>query len=94
MLFRSVLISNLTTWANKDDINTPISESAYGEHIFALPDGGEVMVRTSGYAKFADTELDPNILNGTKTVNITGVLTVFNSTYQLVLNTDKEVVIQ
>ena len=91
--FNSETYSDLTTWAVKDDINTQTDDSAYGEHIFALPDGGEVMVRTSGYAKFAGTELDPNILNGTKTVNITGVLTVFNSTYQLVLNTDKEVVI-
>ena len=90
-----VVKTNLTTWAVKDDTTTPIDDSAYGQHIFYLADGSTVMVRTSGYAKFADTEIDPSILDKSKTVNITGVLTYYSntSTYQLVLNTDKEVVI-
>jgi hypothetical protein len=77
-------------WAQKDDPNVTNDESAYGEHVFTLKNGGEVTVRTSGYAKFADTPLP--FATGAK-VTLKGVLTRFNTTYQLVLNTDKDVVV-
>jgi hypothetical protein len=76
------------TWAKKDDPNITDDEAAYGEHVFTLTNGGSITVRTSGYSKFADTPL--TFTAGAK-VTLKGVLTRFNTTYQLVLNTDKDV---
>ncbi len=45
----------------------------------------DLQVRTSGYARFADTEIDEEILNGA-TVNLTGILTKYNNNNQFLLN--------
>jgi DNA/RNA endonuclease YhcR with UshA esterase domain len=45
----------------------------------------EVQVRTSGYAKFADTQIDPAILDGTARVNLTGILTNYRGAAQFTL---------
>lgn len=44
----------------------------------------DLQVRTSGYAKFADTQIDPKILKGAK-VNLTGLLTYYNGNNQFTL---------
>ena len=44
----------------------------------------DLQVRTSGYSKFADTQIDPRILNGSK-VNLTGLLTYYNGNNQFTL---------
>ena len=44
-----------------------------------------VQIRTSGYAKFADQELDPGVLDGTKTVDITGIMTLYSGAAQFTL---------
>ena len=44
----------------------------------------DLQVRTSGYAKFADTKIDQRILNGAK-VNLTGLLTYYNGNNQFTL---------
>ena len=44
----------------------------------------DLQVRTSGYAKFADTKIDQRILNGAK-VNLTGILTYYNGNNQFTL---------
>jgi hypothetical protein len=49
-----------------------------------------LVVRTSGYSKFAD-ETAPAIGS---TVDMTGILTIYNSTYQLVLNSSSDVVVK
>ena len=82
-----VTVTPWDKWAKKpDDLD---NDTAYGEQRFALADGSEVIVRTSGYAKFADTTLPFAV--GDK-VNITGVLTKYRSNLQLILNTDRDVV--
>ncbi len=55
-------------------------------HYFRTPNGTCVQLRTSGYSKFADTEVDPGILNGTKKVSITGVLAMYQGKIQMVVN--------
>ncbi len=82
---------NMATWARPNDPSTPEDDSAYGEQTFTLSDGVQVVVRTSGYAKFAAT---PVPFSPGATVDLTGVLTKFNATIQLVLNTDADVVQQ
>jgi hypothetical protein len=79
----------LTAWAKKDDPETSADDSAYGEHIFALSDNTEIVVRTSGYSRFAETEIP---FSAGDRGDITGVLTRFNTTYQLILNNDIDAV--
>ena len=45
----------------------------------------EIQIRTSGYAKFADVELDEEVLNGTKLIDITGILTNYRGSAQFTL---------
>ena len=60
-------------------------------HYFHLPDGFPVQIRTSGFAKFADTQIDPLIIGKPdKTddgalISATGILTVYNGAAQLAL---------
>lgn len=57
---------------------------------FTVPGSSEpLQVRTSGYAKFADSEMPAAVLAGAK-VDITGILTVYNGQFQLTLNDDSE----
>ncbi|MBR5175967.1 MAG: hypothetical protein IKW89_08585 [Bacteroidales bacterium] len=51
---------------------------------FKMPGGTEIQVRSSGYAKFADTPIDQAILNGAK-INLTGILTNYNGAAQFTL---------
>ena len=60
-------------------------------HYFHLPDGFPVQIRTSGYAKFADSEIDPLILGDPAgkddgaLISATGILTVYDGAAQLAL---------
>ena len=72
--------SGLNTWAVKANSDLGI-EADYGEQRFKV-DGKEIIVRTSGYASFADTKVGMEINDK---CNISGILTKFNSTYQLVI---------
>lgn len=70
----------LRTWAVSNDPLTG-REAAYGQQTFTV-DGSDVVVRTSGYASFADDTVNLEI--GQK-CNLTGILTKFYDTFQLVL---------
>ena len=67
------------TWQSLYDAASAYTLSQY----FKLG-GTNLQVRTSGYAKFADTQIDPRILNGAK-VNLTGLLTYYNGNNQFTL---------
>ena len=45
----------------------------------------DVQVRTSGYARFADTEIPQEVLDGTATVTFTGILTEYKGAAQFTL---------
>ena len=45
----------------------------------------DVQIRTSGYAKFADTAIDPSVISGASSVNITGILTNYRGAAQFTL---------
>lgn len=66
--------------------------SAYNVSQYFTVDKQDLQVRTSGYAKFADSVIDKRILNGSK-VSMTGILTYYNGNYQFVLNDLEGVVI-
>lgn len=63
----------------------PYSVSQY----FVLPGmtGGDdsVQIRTSGFCKFADTQIDPAVLSGDATIDVTGILTLYQGKIQLTL---------
>ena len=42
-------------------------------------------MRNSGYCKFADTEIDPEVLAGHKTIDVTGIMTLYQGKIQFVL---------
>lgn len=52
--------------------------SAYSVSQYFKMDGKEVQVRSSGYARFADTQIDPAILSGSK-VNMKGILSIYTT---------------
>ena len=45
----------------------------------------EVQVRTSGYARFADTQIPEEVRNGSATVTFTGILTDYKGEAQFTL---------
>lgn len=61
----------------------------YVSHYFKLG-SSDIQVRTSGFARFADIQLDPAILNGA-TVDITGILTIYSGSAQFSLIDDPSV---
>lgn len=89
---------NYGTVGDYRDIIDPISgEGYYGidrapysvsQYFSTEPDGkGEcVQIRTSGYCRFADTEIDPAVLSGEKTINVTGILTLYQGRIQVTVN--------
>ena len=89
MVCRYVRLNNVTyqggadglrTWAVKQDASLGV-EAAYGQQNFQIGNK-QVVVRTSGYAAFADVEVGMEI---GQACNITGILTKFYDTYQLLL---------
>lgn len=60
---------------------TPANVSQY----FTTPEGKEIQIRTSGYCRFADLEIDSDVLAGRKTINATGILTMYQGSIQFVL---------
>ena len=63
-----------------------IEKAAYSvSQYFTTPGGKSVQIRTSGYSKFGDMEIDPAVLDGSKTIDATGILTLYQGKLQLVL---------
>ena len=67
-----------------------IDRNAYSvSQYFSTEPGGQgecVQIRTSGYCRFADTEIDPAVLSGEKTINVTGILTLYQGRIQVTVN--------
>lgn len=79
--------NNVTLGTLKGDGTYPgVEKAAYAvSQYFTLGDK-EVMIRTSGYCKFSDTEIDPAVLSGEATIDVTGVLTMYQGDVQFVIN--------
>lgn len=60
--------------------------SNYNVSQYFTLDGVDLQVRTSGYSRFADTQIDERILDGSVKVNLTGILTRYNTNNQFLLN--------
>ena len=62
-----------------------IGSSAYSISQYFTMGSSGVQVRSSGYARFADTKIPAEILDGTATVSFTGILTKYNGEAQFTL---------
>jgi len=71
------------------EIMVKYANGNYVSHYFTLGKT-DIQVRTSGFSRFADTQLDQAILNGS-TVSITGILTIYNGSAQFSLIDDPSV---
>ena len=59
--------------------------SAYSVSQYLKMGSSDVQVRTSGYARFADTQIDPAILSGNAKVNMKGILSIYKGQAQFTL---------
>ena len=55
-------------------------------HYFKTAAGTCVQIRTSGFSKFCDTEIPADVLNGSKHINVTGILCLYQGKIQMVVN--------
>ena len=84
------------TWAYSYYDATGASNSYYGSALFAFSDAYPFIVRTSGYSRFALNEIPKD----GEIVDMTAILTKYCSSgggytkYQLVLNSDEDVVVK
>ncbi len=72
-------------------VSYPDIEKAAGSvsQYFSTQKGGGgvcVQIRTSGYSKFADTEIPEAVLKGEKSINVTGILSLYQGKVQMVVN--------
>lgn len=72
--------------------NRPMSEvkeqlknnaNAYTVSHYFTHSSGTIQLRTSGYSKFADAEIDPDVLSGKKTLSVTGILSMYEDSFQI-----------
>lgn len=90
----TVDVDTVTTWGLRAHPDNPVIAipASYASHTF-LVDGSTIVVRTSGYAEFAERRVENSAPKGTP-VNITAIYTVDNNDNQLVLNSYLNVVRQ
>ena len=78
--------NNVTLGTLKGDGTYPgVEKAAYSVSQYFKMGSKEIQIRTSGYSKFSDMEIDPLVLSGEKTIDATGVLTIYEGKTQLVL---------
>lgn len=81
---------------SKPEIKSQLQSNAnaYSVSQYFTGAGGTVQIRTSGYSKFADLQIAPEVLNGSKTITVTGILTMYQGGVQLILRDQDDVVVE
>ncbi len=92
----SVGNSGSTTGQTLADVKSQIrsNANAYSVSQYFTGAGGTVQIRTSGYSKFADLEIDKDVLSGKKTITATGVLTMYQGSVQLVVIDSSDIIVE
>jgi hypothetical protein len=52
-----------------------------------------IQIRTSGYSKFGDEEIPKSVLEGRATVDMTGILSLYQGSIQFTVNSLEDIVI-
>lgn len=68
-----------------------VEKNAYSvSHNFVMDGGKTVVIRTSGFSKFGDLEIPKDVLNGSRKINVTGILTMYQGSIQVSVNSEKD----
>lgn len=76
---------------NKESIRTTATAATVSQYF--KKGNTDVIIRTSGYAKFADAEIPKAVLEGKATVDVTGVMTLYQGDIQIVVNRLSDIVV-
>lgn len=64
-----------------------IEKAAYSvSQYFNTPSGIEVQIRTSGFCKFANYPIPADVLDGSRRIDVTGILSIYNGSIQFTVN--------
>ena len=63
-----------------------VDKAAYSVSQYFKMGNTEIQIRTSGYSKFGDKEIPAEVLSGAKTIDVTGVLTLYQGSIQFTVN--------
>ena len=70
-----------------------VEKNAYSVSQYFKMGSKEIQVRTSGYCRFSDVEIPESVLSGRATVDITGILTLYQGSIQFTVNSIDDIVI-
>lgn len=78
----------------KEDGTYPgVEKAAYSVSQYFMMGNTPVQLRTSGYSKFSDLEIPKEVLNGTATVDMTGILTLYQGNLQFTINDIRDILV-
>ena len=70
----------------KDGTYPGVEKAAYSVSQYFKMGSREIQIRTSGYCKFSDVEIPESVLSGNKTIDVTGILTLYQGSIQFTVN--------
>ena len=68
-------------------------KAAYSVSQYFKMGSKEIQIRTSGYCKFSDVEIPESVLSGKSTIDVTGILTLYQGNIQFTVNSIDDIVI-
>lgn len=68
-----------------------VEKAAYSVSQYFTMGNTEIQLRTSGYSKFGDREIPQSVLSGRATVDLTGILTLYQGSIQFVVNSLEDI---
>ena len=71
-----------------------VEKAAYSVSQYFKLGGTEIQIRTSGFCKFCDVEIDPAVLSGSKTISVTGILSLYQGSIQISVNSLDDFVVE
>lgn len=77
----------------EDGLYSGLEKNAYSISQYFTMGSTEIQIRTSGYCKFADKEIPEAVLNGSKSLDVTGILTLYQGSIQLTVNNISDFVV-
>lgn len=70
-----------------------VEKNAYSVSQYFTMGSTTIQIRTSGYGKFADAGIPESVLKGDATIDVTGILTLYEGSIQFTLNSLDDVVV-
>lgn len=67
-----------------------VEKAAYSVSQYFTFQQAEIQVRTSGFCKFADLEIPEDVLSGRRALDMTGILTIYQGSLQLIVNSQDD----